>query len=208
MNRPVLVASSGRLRGLAELPSPLALEELVPYARRWELEIGAGKGRYLVDRAMAEPENAFVGIEVADPYFRMFVEGAEKRALTNVLAIRGEAEMVMATVLPRRFAAALHVYFPDPWPKARHEDRRLFSKGIVDLMVGLLLPGGMLSVATDDLAYGRTAEDLFGAHGSLSVRRRHRWPRGPRTNYEVKYVREGRPIVRLEATRAGGEEIR
>jgi tRNA (guanine-N7-)-methyltransferase len=202
----VLLAAAGGERTLAELPQPLALDELVPGCGPWEVEIGSGKGRYLLRRAAAEPEVRFLGVEVAEKYFRLLVERARRQALANVLAVRGEAEAVLSALLPRAFARAVHVYFPDPWPKARHERRRLFDAESVDLVLSLLAPGGTLCFATDFLAYGETVAALLEGHPRVSVRRLPAgWPDGPRTNYEAKYLTEGRPILRLEATWAGGE---
>ena len=126
--------------------------------------------------------------------------------MRNLLAIRGEAQTLLAAVLPRGFARAVHVYFPDPWPKARHGRRRLFDEGSVDLVLSLLRPGGTLYFATDFPAYGEAVATLLASHPAAGVRRREEgWPEGPRTNYEAKYVAEGRAILRLEVTWTGGE---
>ena len=94
----------------------------------------------------------------------------------------------------------MHVYFPDPWPKSRHHKRRLFEVETVDLVLGLLAPGGRLFFATDFLDYGEAVGEILASHPHVEVERRPGpWPEGPRTNYEAKYVREGRPILRLEA---------
>ena len=155
---PLLVATAGGERTLAELALPLDLGELVPGEGEWEVEIGFGKGRYLLRRAAGEPGARFAGIEVAPSYYRMVVERARRRGLGNLLVIRGQAQAALAAVLPRGFASAVHVYFPDPWPKSRHERRRLFEPESVDLVLGLLRPGGTLWFATDFVAYGETVE--------------------------------------------------
>lgn len=202
----MLLATAGGEHTLAELPQPLALDTLVPGRGPWEVEIGSGKGRYLLRRAAAEPDVRFLGIEVAEKYFRLLVGRARRRSLTNLLAVRGEAQTVLSALLPSGFARAVHVYFPDPWPKARHERRRLFDAESVDLVLSLLAPGGTLCFATDFLAYGETVASLLEAHPRASVRRLPAgWVDGPRTNYEAKYLAEGRPILRLEATWAGAE---
>lgn len=202
----MLLATAGGERSLVELPQPLALDTLVPGKGPWEVEIGSGKGRYLLRRAEAEPGVRFLGIEVAEKYFRLLVGRARRRALTNLLAVRGEAQTVLSALLPSGFARAVHVYFPDPWPKARHERRRLFDADSVDLVLSLLVPGGTLCFATDFLAYGETVAALLGGHPAARVRRLPAgWADGPRTNYEAKYAAEGRSILRLEVTWAGGK---
>lgn len=212
MRAPVLLAAAGGERLLSEVAVPLDLDALVPAASdadgasEWEVEIGFGKGRYLLRRALAEPQTRFLGIELAGEYFRLLVTRARRRGARNLLAIRGEAQTVLAAVLPKGFARAVHVYFPDPWPKARHERRRLFDEESVDLVLSLLRPGATLYFATDFLAYGETVATLLASHPAAGVKRREEgWPEGPRTNYEAKYIAEGRPILRLQVTWRGGE---
>ena len=202
----MLLATPDGERLLSQVAVPLDLDALVPGDGAWEVEIGFGKGRYLLRRALEEPQTRFLGIELAGEYFRLLVGRARRRGVKNLLAIRGEAQTVLAAVLPKGFARAVHVYVPDPWPKARHERRRLFDAQTVDLVLGLLRPGGTLWFATDYLAYGETVEALLAAHPSADVRRRPAvWEEGPRTNYEAKYIAEGRPILRLEVTWKGGD---
>jgi tRNA (guanine-N7-)-methyltransferase len=202
--QPALVSIAGGDYGLADLgerASPLAVDALVPGGGPWTAEIGFGKGRYLLRRCLEGPERRFLGIELVSEYHRLFVGRARRRGIANWLALRGEALYLLAAVLPRGFAAELHVYFPDPWPKSRHHKRRLFDPETVDLVLGLLAPGGRLSFATDFLDYGeQVAEILAGCSGLEVARRDGVWDDGPRTNYEAKYVAEGRPILRLEAT--------
>jgi tRNA (guanine-N7-)-methyltransferase len=196
---------------LAEAGAPAELDRLLPPAPDagegedgpWELEIGFGKGRYLLRRAEESPERRFLGIEMAGRYFGIMIDRARRRGLGNVLGIRGEALYALSAVLPRGFAEVVHVYHPDPWPKARHHKRRLFDPETVDLVLGTLRPGGTLYFATDHLDYGELVVELLESHPDLSVRRLDGpWPDGPRTNYEAKYVEEGRPILRLAVTAA------
>ena len=196
---PGLLAVAERERSLRGLPMPLRLDEYLPGAGRLEVEIGFGKGRYLLRRAEEDPRRRFLGIEVVSKYYRLVRRRMRHRGLDNLLLLRGEALYLLATALPRGIAAAVHVYHPDPWPKARHRKRRLFEAETVDLVLGLLAPGGRLWFASDFIEYGSRVAELLEGHPRLEVRHHEAWPEGPRTNYEAKYVREGRPIVRLEA---------
>ncbi|MDP9121966.1 MAG: tRNA (guanine-N(7)-)-methyltransferase [Acidobacteriota bacterium] len=188
---------------LDELPAPLPLDRLIPGRQMWEVEIGFGKGRYLLRRCLESRERGFAGIELVAEYHRLFVGRARRRGAANWVAVRGEALYLLAAVLPRGFAAAVHVYFPDPWPKSRHHKRRLFDPETVDLVLGLLAPGGRLFFATDFLDYGELVLALLASCPGLAVTRREApWSDGPRTNYEAKYMAMGRPILRLEAVLA------
>lgn len=208
MIQPVRVSTLAGDQGLADLPAPetpLPLSHLVPGAGPWEVEIGFGKGRYLLRRCAEDPNRRFLGIEVVNEYQSLFVDRARSRGLSNWAALRGEALYLLSAVLPVGFADAVHVYFPDPWPKSRHQKRRLFDPQTVDLVVGLLRPGARLLFATDFLAYGEIVTEILESYPGLRVTRRERvWDEGPRTNYEAKYIVEGRPILRLEVEREGG----
>ena len=114
MIQPVVVATAAGSRSLAELPAPLPLDELVPGPGPWEVELGFGKGRYLLARAQAEPARRFLGVEVVSKYFRLLTERARRRGLANLLTVRAEALYALAALLPRSFAAAVHIYFPNP----------------------------------------------------------------------------------------------
>ena len=204
MIQPLRIATPAGDRGLAGTPAPLPLDELVPGDGAWEVEIGFGKGRYLLRRCQEDPGRRFLGMEVASEYFGMFVDKARRRRLANWIALRGDALALISAVLPHGFASAVHVYFPDPWPKSRHHKRRLFDPETVDLVLSLLEPGGRLLFATDFLEYGAVVQEILESYPGLRVTRRDRpWDEGPRTNYEAKYEIEGRPILRLTGVLEG-----
>lgn len=200
MRLATVISHHGRHLPLSELPSPIRPDEIIAGAGPWELELGFGKGRYLLERAAARPERRFLGIELVSKYYRMARRRAERRGLTNLAVGRGEAHYVLATALPRGFADRVHVYFPDPWPKARHHKRRLFDPETVDLVLGAIRPGGRLEFATDFLDYGEIVVDILSGYPNLRLEIFDQpWPDGARTHYESRFVREGKPILRLHA---------
>ena len=103
-------------------------------------------------------------------------------------------------MLPAGFASALHVYFPDPWPKSRHHKRRLFDPETVDLVLRPPAPGRAASPSPPTSS--TTASGWWRSSPAIPAlrfdRRDRPWDEGPRTNYEAKYEVEGRPILRLE----------
>ncbi|MCP4654154.1 MAG: tRNA (guanosine(46)-N7)-methyltransferase TrmB [bacterium] len=200
MRLEVVFAVGERESTLSGLPRPLDLDALVAGGGPWEVELGFGKGRYLLKRALEHPERRILGIELVSKYHRLLRRRARRHGLSNLLAVRGEALYLLSAVLPTGFAATVHVYFPDPWPKSRHHKRRLFDPETVDLVVGALAPGGELLFATDHLAYGELVCEILQGFPGLTVEPRAQpWDDGARTNYEAKYMREGRPILRLRA---------
>ena len=199
---PVRIALGERESSLGEIDLPLALDRLVPGREAWEVEIGFGKGAYLLRRAAADAPCGFLGIEIVSKYYRLARDRARRRGLGNLVLMRGEALYLTSAVLPAGFARAVHVYHPDPWPKSRHSKRRLFDVDSIDLVAGLLAAGGRLYFATDHLRYGEQVAEVLGSHPGLALRvLPGDWPDGPRTNYEAKFVAAGKPIVRFEAER-------
>jgi len=206
--QPTRVWSRGAERDLSEFGWPLAPDELIPGGEAWEIEIGFGKGRYLLRRAAEAPSRRFLGLEIASQYYRLARDRAARKGLGNLALIRGEAAYLMTAALDRGWADAVHVYFPDPWPKDRHHKRRLFDPETVDLVLGLVRPGGKLFFASDFLEYGALVQELLAAHPAVDLEVVDElWPDGARTNYEAKFVAEGRPIVRLVARRRDGEGL-
>jgi len=201
--RPVEVATAAGIRRFDAIGAPGALDTLLAGSGAWEVELGFGKGRFLLARAAAAPARRLLGVEVAHEYFALAARRLARRRLPNLALLHGEALYLLSAALPRRFAAAVHVYFPDPWPKSRHQRRRLFSPASVDLVLGLLAPGGRLYFATDFLDYGEEVAALLGRYPGARLARLPAWPEGARTNYEAKYVAEGRPILRLEVELEG-----
>lgn len=199
MRLPPFYTLAGQEGALLDLPQPLDPDAVLE-GGPWEVELGYGKGKYLLQQALAHPEKRFLGIEVVSKYQKLLSKRARHWGAANLFNIRGEAHYVLSTILPRGFADRLHVYFPDPWPKAKHHRRRLFDPETVDLVLGTLKPGGELCFATDFLDYGELVMELLDGYPELAVEPvLGPWPDGARTNYEAKYMEEGRPIIRCRA---------
>jgi tRNA (guanine-N7-)-methyltransferase len=166
-----------------------------------ELEVGSGKGLFLLNAATLAPDCNFLGIELSRKYARMAAGRLAKAGVTNAKIFRGDARAVLAKLVPACSVRAVHVYFPDPWWKKRHKKRRVFSDTLVAHLERALEPGGELLVASD-------VEDYFGvmaAHVAASRRFRQKQapePRAPAhpldylTHFERKYRQEGRSIFR------------
>jgi tRNA (guanine-N7-)-methyltransferase len=107
-----------------------------------EIEIGIGKGRYLIAAAQAQPQTNFVGVEWASKYLRIALDRGQKRRLSNLRLVRADAREFVEFFVPAASARAFHLYFPDPWPKKRHHKRRLFNASFLNEVARALEPGG------------------------------------------------------------------
>jgi len=159
-----------------------------------EVELGIGKGRFLIDSAQRRPQVNFFGVEWARKYLRVALERCDKRGLENVRFIRADAREFVEFFLPANSVQAFHLYFPDPWPKKRHHKRRLFDDAFLREVTRTLRVGGVLRLATDHDDYFETmVEVLDRAPGLAEVE--IVWD-GVRTNYEDKFLAKGKQINR------------
>ncbi len=174
---------------------PLRWEEI--FGRRGEVhvDIGAGKGRFLLELAEARPGIDLLGVERAGTYYRLVCERAARRGLANVRMLHTTAEDLLFRLLPDASVDVLYVLFPDPWPKKRHHKRRLFKPEHVARMAEVLVPGGRLLVKTDHPGYGEVIEEVLrGTPGLEAVDPEAAFAGLPETGFERKYREAGRPI--------------
>jgi tRNA (guanine-N7-)-methyltransferase len=191
---------------LEQNPTPLAWETVFGNSRPVELEVGSGKGLFLVNAGAAEPGHNFLGIELSKKYAGLAQERVAKQRLSNVKVLAGDARAFLARFVPPASLHTVHVYFPDPWWKKRHKKRRVFTESlVVDLERGLR-PGGELRVATDVEEYFGVICDLVAAHPRFEEAPiPEEVAQASLTNFERKYRLEGRPIYRKHYRFTGSE---
>ncbi len=160
-----------------------------------EVELGFGKGRFLLDAAQRRPEHNFIGVEVAGKYLRLAHDRALKRGLTNLRFIHGDAREFVEFFLPAGAVHALHVYFPDPWPKKKHHKRRLLDEGFFEEALRVLEVSGRLWIATDHDDYFEAILEGLEAAVERFTLVEAVWD-GATTNYEDKFVSLGSTIHR------------
>jgi len=174
----------------------LDLQQLFGNSNPVILEIGSGKGRFLISTATERPDVNLIGIEKALHYHRVIRDRVLKRGLTNIRLINHDAFLVMRDMLPDESIAEVHVYFPDPWPRTKHQKRRIIRPEALREMRRLLVPGGGGIYVTDHQEYFEAAAPAVEAE-FRSERRVPGPDDPPRTNYEAKYRKEGRPIYEI-----------
>jgi tRNA (guanine-N7-)-methyltransferase len=163
-----------------------------------ELEIGSGKGTFLVNQARATPDVNYVGIEYARAFWRHAADRARRHALPNVKLLHTEAGAFVRRYLPEGSMRQVHIYFPDPWPKKRHHKRRLVQAPFLRELHRVLESDGRVRLATDHADYFAWMQEHAAAVNALFESLPFDSPASADegelvgTNFERKYRREGR----------------
>jgi tRNA (guanine-N7-)-methyltransferase len=196
----LIESEASTTRSADEMPAPIDWIALFGDDHPVELEVGSGKGLFLVNAARANPGRNFLGIEISRKYARLAAERLARPGIANAKVWAADARQVLRRI-PDRSLRAVHVYFPDPWWKKRHKKRRVFTDALVAEIERTLQRGGELHVASD-------VEEYFGLIRELIAASPHFHERpapeagAPEhdldylTNFERKYRLEGRPIYR------------
>src|SRR5262249_54578576 len=145
------------------LPRPWDSAALFGRAAPLEVEVGSGKGLFLAGAAASRPVHDYLGIEMAAKYARFTAARLVARELTNARIVHGDAKRIFPELLPAHSLAAVHVYFPDPWWKARHKKRRMMSDSFVRDVERTLIAGGRLHFWTDVEEYYQSALTIIAA---------------------------------------------
>lgn len=156
------------------------------------VEIGFGMGDSLLEMAEAAPEQNFLGIEVHRPGIARLLRSIDERHITNIRIICDDAVEVLRHRIAVDSLSALHLYFPDPWPKKRHHKRRIIQPDFVALIAGRLSSGGVFHMATDWEDYALTAMNIISACPNLRNRfGDHCFAPRPRERPQTKFERRG-----------------
>jgi len=184
------------------LPAPLEWTAVFGDDHPVEIEIGSGKGTFLVEAAEAHPGTNYLSIEVAAEYARYVADRVRRRDLRNVRVVRADAGRFLERHAPPESVRVAHLYFPDPWPKKRHHKRRLVQPAFARDVARALAPGGELRFVTDHAEYFEAATDVLDAEPGLERVEVPGEAMEDLTNYERKYRAEGRSIHRARYRRA------
>jgi tRNA (guanine-N7-)-methyltransferase len=167
---------------------------------RLEIEIGSGKGTFLVQQAALVATTNYLGIEHVGEFFRYAADRVRRRDLHNVRLLRADAVEFLRFRCPDGIASVIHLYFSDPWPKSRHHKRRVVQDATLREFHRVLAPGGELRLVTDHDDLWTWYEDHAARHTDLFDRRPFEAPESAGdgeivgTNYERKFAKEGRPL--------------
>ena len=134
---------------------------LFPNAKEVIIEIGFGMGDATAEIAKAHPENGYIAIEVHPPGIGKLLSLIEEHELTNVYIIEGDAIEILQTMFTDHSIHGFHLFFPDPWPKLKHNKRRIVNAEFLALIHQKLIPGGYINIATDWVPYAEWIKDVF-----------------------------------------------
>lgn len=228
VTRPVderlLPLTDGRVRtfrGRKGRLSDLSLQRLDRLAPRWDLppgrldatatfgrvaplvlEIGAGHGAAAVAYAVSHPDHDLVAVDVHVPGIARMLGRAEAAGVTNLAVVCGDAVEVLAERIAPGQLHAVHLFFPDPWPKGKHVKRRFVGAHTLDLLASRLAPQGQLLVATDQTAYAAHVVTQVERHGVFEAVASERPAWRPTDGFEAKGICAGRAIIELRVGRA------
>ena len=166
------------------------------------LEIGSGMGETTAAIAAEHPETDFIAIEVHGPGVGSLLNRIEAAGLRNLRVIRHDAVEVLERMVPERSLAAIHVFFPDPWPKKRHHKRRLVQPEFVSLLAAKLREGGIVHLATDWPDYAEHIALVFSGNAFFEPCDQG-FVKRPQTKFEARGRRLGHPIRDLYFRRRG-----
>lgn len=134
---------------------------------RVEVEIGYGRGDFLLDRAARHPQTLFLGYETKIKATRLCLTRVERLALGNLWLSDDDCRFSLPRLLPAGRVDMIHILFPDPWWKDQHRVKRLFSPPFVDLLAAKLRPGGLLFFKSDVAEYGEMVRYLVEGHAAF-----------------------------------------
>lgn len=183
----------------------LDLRNLFSKDAEFEIEIGFGKGRFLIERVKACPRAHLLGIEVRAKWAQLVRERCERERLDNARVIAGDCMLIVPRIGPSAAVRRVFIHFPDPWWKKRHAKRRVVRDAMLDQIARLLVPQGELFLQTDVEERALEYLQLVRAHGAFTLTTDSGLigenPYFARSNREVRAAEDGLPVYRILARR-------
>jgi tRNA (guanine-N7-)-methyltransferase len=173
---------------------PLPLVQLFGREAPLEVDVGCGKGRFLLARAAQFPERNFLGIERQLGRVGKVDGKLLRAAITNARLLRLEADYSIRYLLPPESVDTFYIFFPDPWPKRRHQSHRLFQRAFIDNLLLALRIDGRIHLRTDHLDYYESALALLSARDDLQQIETFEPSDAERTEFEILFRSKGLPI--------------
>ena len=181
----VLVAEDGPLYAIDP-------ERLFGRRAPLEVELGAGRGDFIIEYAAQRPERDFLAVELAASVARVLALRVARRGLGNVRVARMDARTLVNLMLPDASLSALHVYFPDPWLTLSQQKHRMFSTGFAERLKRVLAPEAIVHVATDVEPYAMDMFEMLTGAGFCQVEVAA--PGARASGFALKYLAQGKAV--------------
>ena len=176
---------------LSSILEPLEPSKLFLQPQPLEVELGSGDGSFAVQYAQLHPERNLLAVERLLGRLRKIDRKGLRAGLANLRLVRIEASYLLEFLLPRGSIQALHVYFPDPWPKRKHRKNRLVNARFTELARQVLMPGGTVHLRTDDEGYFAQMTEVFAANTNFLLAESPAELSGIRTDFEKEFLAKG-----------------
>ena len=187
-----------------DINSKISPTELFGRKAPLEIDLGCGKGRFLSVHASRFPERNFIGIERKQKRVSKVEKKIDRLELTNARLIRIEAAYFVERMLPDSCLDVLYIFYPDPWPKRRHNRRRLFAPPFMDSLTRVLSKDGIVHLATDHLDYFDQMTKVVAADDRFVEAEPYVPDDEERTEFETTFLKLGKKANRLSFKLASG----
>jgi len=149
--------------GIAIEEKKVNLKEIFPTSEKIIMEIGFGMGEATAIIAKNHPNNGYIAVDVHPPGIGKLLGRIVENGLTNLRVIEDDVHIVLPHMFEDESLDAIHLYFPDPWPKKKHNKRRIVNEGFLALIHPKLKKGGYIHIATDWVPYAISMQEVFAA---------------------------------------------
>lgn len=161
------------------------------------MEIGTGMGEATAQIALSLPETGFIGVEVHRPGIGALLARIAQEEISNLRLIREDAHIVLGNLIPDKSLDAIHLYFPDPWPKSKHWKRRIIQSEFLELVSRKIKKGGYVHIATDWVPYAEWIQKHFASSELFEGGEISKPEFRPETRFEGQGIKKGHRVTDL-----------
>jgi tRNA (guanine-N7-)-methyltransferase len=150
-----------KVHGIEFTQQEINLSEIFPKSEQVIMEIGFGMGEATAIIAKNHPNNGYIAVDVHPPGIGKLLARIVENGLTNLKVIEEDVHVVLQHMIPNQSLDGIHLFFPDPWPKKKHNKRRIVNEGFLALIHPKLKSGGFIHIATDWVPYAISIQEVF-----------------------------------------------
>ena len=150
-----------KVHGIEFTQQEIKLSEIFPKSEQVIMEIGFGMGEATAIIAKNHPNNGYIAVDVHPPGIGKLLARIVENDLTNLKVIEEDVHVVLQHMIPNQSLDGIHLFFPDPWPKKKHNKRRIVNEGFLALIHPKIKKGGFIHIATDWVPYAESIQQVF-----------------------------------------------